>query len=468
MDTLKLSLNIDGVPLFKSSNISAWPILCCIDNLSPEIVFPIAFVIGKSKPSNLDFLVETIDDLNKGFSEGLQFEGIQFKISLTCIICDAPARAMVKNHKQYSGYFGCDRCTQRGLYVGRMTFPLVDNVPPRTDDAFRKQDQEGHHKGETPLLKLENLDIINDFPLDYMHLVCLGVIKRLILIWMRGPRREGRLSAGQIGQVSSSLIELRRFIPRNFARKPRGLDELDRWKATEFRQFLLYTGQFVMKSVLPDEHYKHFMTLSTAVCLLVGPALAAKHAEYAHQLIKYFVKRGATLYGPEFMVYNVHGLIHLADDASRFSGLDNCAAWKFENYMQQLKRKVRTGKNPAVQLVKRTIENSSLPNVGTCSASSSTILCKQPDNAYLTTSGKYCTVVRKMVDRHHNIIYLCRVYHSPLSIHSYPCDSQILGFCKMFKADYQMKNLQADEIKSRCILIDNGNTVTFLPLLHKT
>lgn len=43
-------------------------------------------------------------------------------------------------------------------------------------------------------------------------------------------------------------------MPCEFARKPRKLDDISRWKATEFRTFVLNIGTFVTKSVLKDGH----------------------------------------------------------------------------------------------------------------------------------------------------------------------------------------------------------------------
>ena len=69
---IELSLNVDGLPLHKSSSKSVWPILCAIMNMEVVHVFPVALTYGKSKPTNLEFLNKTIQDLNDLVTNGLK------------------------------------------------------------------------------------------------------------------------------------------------------------------------------------------------------------------------------------------------------------------------------------------------------------------------------------------------------------------------------------------------------------
>ncbi|KAF4099185.1 hypothetical protein G5714_019311 [Onychostoma macrolepis] len=162
--------------------------------------------------------------------------------------------------KAVSGYYGCDKCNQRGSWDGRITYPETNNLAMRTDQSFRECWQPEHHQEEeiSPFSVLP-IDMIKSFPIDYMHQSCLGVMKKLLLLWTRG-RTDFRISSGDVTRVSGRLETLKKSIPDCFARKPRSLQEIDRWKATEFRQFAIYTGKIVLKGILQEQLYEHFLS----------------------------------------------------------------------------------------------------------------------------------------------------------------------------------------------------------------
>ncbi|XP_041920528.1 uncharacterized protein LOC121684533 [Alosa sapidissima] len=225
-DCVDLSFNIDGLPLFKSSGRTMWPILCAV-HLKPVSVFPITLTCGGAKPQNLEFLEDMVMDVNNLLSSGLQHRNKTIKFNILCFVCDAPAKAFVKNVKLCTGYYGCDQCVQRGEWYNKVTYQDTE-VVARSDDSFRQQTQGEHHHGSTPLLDL-SINMIRAFPIDYMHQACLGVMKRLLFMWCRGVKGL-KMSATQIEEVSSRLTNLRPHIPSSFARRPRDLKELERWK----------------------------------------------------------------------------------------------------------------------------------------------------------------------------------------------------------------------------------------------
>jgi hypothetical protein len=169
---------------------------------------------------------ELIRDLDNILENGLQDDGRLIEISLRCIVCDAPARALVKGTKLCSGYFGCDKCKQKGLWIGRVTYPLVKGVDLRTDASFRQQEDEEHHHCTSPFCNLP-IDMIKTFPIDYIHQLCLGVMRKLVLNCIRG-KRVVKISAGQVETISNKLVDLKSCIPNTFARKPRNLADVDR------------------------------------------------------------------------------------------------------------------------------------------------------------------------------------------------------------------------------------------------
>ena len=146
------------------------------------------------------------------------------------------------------------------------------------------------------------------------------------------------------------------MLPCEFSRKHRSLFEFRQWKATEFRLFFLYTGPVVLKGKLTPALYKNFMCLSVAIRILLNNKSNSESYDYAEKLLKCFVVGVSEHYGDEQLVYNVHSLIHLADDARKYGSLNIISCFPFESFLGYLKSVVCRPQNPISQIVRRYAE----------------------------------------------------------------------------------------------------------------
>lgn len=61
---------------------------------------------------------------------------------------------------------------------------------------------EDHHLNQTLSRLASVVKMVTMFPLDYMHLCCLGVTRKLLYIWMRGKSLTTRLGSHTIREIS--------------------------------------------------------------------------------------------------------------------------------------------------------------------------------------------------------------------------------------------------------------------------
>ena len=156
-----------------------WPILDVVKGIESAEPFVIGLYYGNSKPTNLkEYLHDFVTEFKMLQDNGIECNGKKYSIRISAFICDAPARSFVKGVKSYSGYYGCDKYTQPGKYEGRMTFPKT-NVPLHTDVMFDEMVDEEHHHQQSPLSQLD-IGMVSLFPLHFMHLVSLGVMKKML------------------------------------------------------------------------------------------------------------------------------------------------------------------------------------------------------------------------------------------------------------------------------------------------
>ena len=189
-----LIINIDGLPIFKSPDYKIYLILCSVYNTNSRPIccgiYGTEKATDRELPPPAEYLADFLRDIEYLGSNPIIFS------KLTCIFtkklifaCDSPIRSCLKKIKSHSGYHSCERCTIKGVYdshAGHVCL-LGSDAPKRTHSDFVQQNDTNHHCGTSVLINYE-VDMIYSFALNYMHISCLGVMKRQ-LSWWAGAKR---------------------------------------------------------------------------------------------------------------------------------------------------------------------------------------------------------------------------------------------------------------------------------------
>lgn len=105
---ISININIDGIPLYKSSKVQFWPILFNITEMPEAAPMTIAIFYGKTKPTSLDgFLKQLVEELNDVLNNGISINNCRINVKLRSFICDSPARAFLKGLLNADDNFGC-------------------------------------------------------------------------------------------------------------------------------------------------------------------------------------------------------------------------------------------------------------------------------------------------------------------------------------------------------------------------
>lgn len=144
-----------------------------------------------------------------------------------------------------------------------------------------------------------------------MHVICLGVTRTLLKALAIKKGENYSMCSWQISNIPAQLENLKKETPKEFSRKPTSLFDLERWKATELSQFLLYFGPCILKSILSKERYIHFLKLSVATRILLQEESNENKYDFAQHLLKDFVEDITKLYDQSFLTCNFHHLLHI-------------------------------------------------------------------------------------------------------------------------------------------------------------
>lgn len=491
--TVKLKFNFDGLPIWNSTGYCFWPILSQAVVLGKTSrVFLVGLYGGVKKPEKANkYLEPFVEEVSELVRTPFSVCNLAVNLEVYCILADAPARCFIKCIKYFNSDVGCERCTVEAVncqdIVGKRFLDLDKRL--RTNEGFRAQIDSDHHHEESALCRL-NIDMVRSFPLDYMHLVMLGVCRRCLYTWTgKEYKNPNFFIVHGIGGPPLKIVNeklTKKCAPSmcfEFQRRPRSLDEVRNFKATEFRTILVYLFPYVFKNSFPAENvYNHFLLLVVAMRILLSVNAPVDLVEYARGLLRAFVSSSPRFYGVSFLIYNTHNLIHLADDYLKFGYLDSVSCFPFESYMFRLKKYVRRPGHEVAQVVRRVKEEQRLlpavePDLSDCVrlrlAHLSGPLAQERNEIFTqyleaTLFGKrirpsssddtvFCSIgfcrVCNIIRLNNKVLLVVRRYKLVRDVFDYPCKSSKVGIVFCGKLDAKLQEVPIKNV-TKCLRVE--------------
>ncbi|KAK3920928.1 Replicase polyprotein 1ab [Frankliniella fusca] len=300
-NNISLSFCTDGTPLFKSSNLSIWPVFLSVNELPPTLRMKHLLLGGlwfsSSKPHMDLFLIPLVSHLSHlpttGFTINVTNVALKFKAFTIACCVDSGARGAVQVLNSHSGYYSCNWCEQPGEYIDNaVRFPYLEtHVSQRTHDrvidhgAACLADDSLEYvfgvRGHCPLKDLPKFNLVHGFVQDFPHNVPYGIGRMFLHEWKSNTNRGYHIGA------------------------PDDIEDLNE----------------KMKCLTPP----------------IEKALSENDVETAHRLLVHFVCGVQNLYGKGCMTYNVHILTHLAESVDRWGPVWALSTYSFESGNGELK-----------------------------------------------------------------------------------------------------------------------------------
>jgi len=336
---LVFSLCTDGVPAFKSSSTSLWPVYLVVFNIPLEVrmnadnIILAGLWVGPTKPP-MKFLLEPIISNIEQLQFDLNIFGEKIEITgkLVMGLFDLPAKASVLCAKQYNGEYGCSVCIHPGLRLSngaRVYLPRV--YPERTNDGVKTAADSCTEGVLGRSILTDVVDLVDSIPVDYMHCYLEGVVKLLIRSWVHPNNHRQPFYIGlQTTAIDCEL--LKQQPPLEFTRPPRSIAKhLYYWKASELRYWVLYYSLPLLLHRLPSVYWHHYALLVCSLHLLLKSSISAEEIDAAEQMLSDFYALMPELYGYKFCTHNVHLLNHLTKFVRLWGPLWTHSLFGYEN-----------------------------------------------------------------------------------------------------------------------------------------
>jgi hypothetical protein len=390
---LSYTMGIDAFPLHSTSSEEICPIYLSInelpEHLKPDFIVVCGIWIAKKEAKSAAFMPTLIPILNALQTAGVTVrhqDGAPFGRTLRfhplLAIMDAPQRAEALSLTRFNGTYGCDKCYLRARSIQRRNgyarvFNSADeqlsvqaaategcqqpDVRCLADTrmlAATKEPNAVHKlgvKAVSPLDELVGFDYICYSTTCYLHQVCLGQV-RWLMLQLFAPANKKPLHPSaipdlrqQLTAIDTAVLTLK--IPASINRPPRSLREVLHFRGHEHESWLLVYAPFVLQAFLPPDYYRHLLVLSSAIFWLTLDGVDSAVVMQCNNSLHAFGELLGNLYTQTALTYNAHQTSkHLVQTALIAGPLRSSSAGLFEANHFRLRSLIHGKRNADVEL----------------------------------------------------------------------------------------------------------------------
>lgn len=350
LEEIVIDIFVDGFAIYSDTvEKSFWIILA----RHKKFIFPVGLFNGSSQPASFnDLLSDFVYECKELLNLGIPFRNREIKLKIGNFLCDSPAKSHVSYTKFHIGLGCCYYCLADGYHDGsRVVYDEIGYMR-RNDEDFKLQVDKNFHKGVSIIETELNVKMISQFPLDYLHCVLLGILKKMLKFLF--GQIEPLLPRSIKNKVSDYLLQCNSFLPTEIRRKFRSLNDLNSFHGNELRVFLLKIGIVVLEPYVPKEFYNHFIMLHVAITILCDENLCLEKNKFSEKLLQFFIRDAVDLYGLKIATQVLHDLEHLPEIVRiQNKPLDAFSTFNFESYLIKIKKYVNTNRLPLQQIHRR-------------------------------------------------------------------------------------------------------------------
>lgn len=337
---LSLAVCTDGAAIFNNNSQSLWAIQLYQNYLDPKIryvpknVLVVAFHCDAEKPKMKDFFHPLLSDLKAIHSAGgivMEKNGCKQKFMpvITHFLGDLPAKIDVQEMKSYAGFDSCGFCYHPGVsiksnpnssYVRYIRRDKPEKLRTHDDmlDTYLKIQKKiltpiNGVKGISCMIAAPHFNLIDGYGIDYMHCILLGVVKKLLNLWLNSINHSKPFYIKPDDQkvLNKRITSIKPT--SEISRKPGPINKRAEYKANEFRTLLLYYLRYCLSGLLTKTYIDHFQLLSSSIYIMLKDRISQEEISNAEADLTKFADDFERLYGENNVTMDVHLSRHIVN-----------------------------------------------------------------------------------------------------------------------------------------------------------